>query len=117
MGSLSLPNSEFQMSAYLIVRAEVTNETDRSSFDTWYENEHLPEAVAAFNAEGASRGWSDVEPNVHYAFYRFPNLAAAQSIGDSEAIRGMIKEFDRLWDGKVVRTRDIVEVIQTIEAS
>ena len=105
------------MSAYLIVRAEVANEADRAGFDTWYENEHLPDAVSAFNAESASRGWSDVEPGVHYAFYRFPDLKAAQSIGDSDAIRSMIKEFDRLWDGKVVRTRDIVEIIQTIESA
>ena len=104
------------MSAYLIVRAEVANEADRQPFDTWYENEHLPDAVKAFNALGASRGWSDVEPGVHYAFYQFPDLAAAQNIGDSDAIRSMIKEFDRLWDGKVVRTRGIVEIKQTLDA-
>ena len=104
------------MSAYLIVRAEVANEADRGPFDVWYQNEHLPDAIKAFNAEGASRGWSDVEPAVHYAFYRFPSLAAAQAIGDSDAIRSMIKEFDRLWDGKVVRTRDIVEIKQVQDA-
>ena len=104
------------MSAYLIVRAVVENEADREGFDTWYENEHLPDAVKAFNAEGASRGWSDVDPSVHHAFYRFPDLAAAQNIGDSDAIRSMIAEFDRLWDGKVTRTRDIVEIKQTLGA-
>ncbi|MEM7504993.1 MAG: hypothetical protein AAF417_23425 [Pseudomonadota bacterium] len=104
------------MSAFLIVRAEVADEAHRKDFDTWYENEHLPDAVAAFNAEGATRGWSDVDPSVHYAFYRFPDLATAQSIGSSDEIAALIKEFDRLWDGKVVRTRDIVEIINTIEA-
>lgn len=104
------------MSAYLIVRAEVANEADRGPFDDWYQNEHLPDAIKAFNAEGAWRGWSDVEPAVHYAFYRFPDLAAAQAIGGSDAIKALIKEFDRLWDGKVVRTRDVVEMKQSLEA-
>ena len=100
------------MAAYLIVRAEVRDDADRDSFDRWYQGEHLPDAVAAFQALGATRGWSNVETNVHYAFYRFADLAAAQAVGDSDEIRALIAEFDRTWGERVVRTRDIVEIIQ-----
>ena len=40
------------MSAYLIVRAEV-DPSVREGFDTWYQNEHLPDAVKAFKALSA----------------------------------------------------------------
>ena len=51
------------MTAVFIVRAEVDPDA-RDAFDTWYETEHLPDAVAALGAAGASRGWSGVEENV-----------------------------------------------------
>ena len=35
------------MAAYLIVEAEVEEES-RDAFDLWYENEHLPDAIKAF---------------------------------------------------------------------
>lgn len=101
------------MTAYFIVRAEV-DPAARDAFDAWYENEHLPDAVAALGAASASRGWSDVEDNVHIAFYAFPDLAAVQRMTASDALKGMIAEFSRLWDGKVTRTRDVVELIQEI---
>ena len=37
---------------FLIVRAEV-DPAARDAFDTWYQNEHLPDAVKAFSAAGA----------------------------------------------------------------
>ena len=105
------------MSAYLIVRAEVADENNRAAFDTWYRDEHLPDAVAAFGANRAWRGWSDVDPSVHFAFYEFDDLQRVREIASSEAIKGLIAEFDRLWDGKVVRTRDVVENIHSIGQS
>ena len=95
------------MAAYLIVRAEMRDPDVRDAFDRWYQEEHLPDATRDFGALGAQRGWSDVDPNVHYAFYRFPDLAAARAVGDSDAIKALIAEFDRLWDQRVTRTRDI----------
>ena len=68
------------MSAYLIVRAEIADPADREPFDTWYGEEHLPQAMKAFGALRATRGWSEVESNVHYAFYWFPDLAAAKAV-------------------------------------
>lgn len=101
------------MTAYLIVRAEVA-EADRDAFDHWYETEHLPDAKAAFQARSAYRGWSDVTPGVHIAVYEFPDLAHARAIADSEEIKALIAEFDRVWQDRVQRTREIIEVKQTL---
>ena len=101
------------MTAYFIVRAEVDPDA-REAFDRWYQEEHLPDAVVAFDAAGASRGWSDVEENVHVAFYEFADLAAVNRVMGSDALKRMIAEFDRHWSGKVTRSRDVVELIQTI---
>ncbi len=104
------------MSAYLIVRARVEPGI-HDAFDTWYQNEHLPEALAAFRAfqaRGAKRGWSSLDADVHIAFYEFPDLAAAQALMDSDILQGLIAEFDRHWGDKAPRTREIVEFSQTI---
>jgi hypothetical protein len=101
------------MTAYLIVRAEVP-EADREAFDHWYQTEHLPDAKAAFNATAASRGWSAETSGVHIAFYQFPSLLQAQSIASSAEIETLIAEFDRQWQGRVTRTREVVEIDQSI---
>ncbi len=101
------------MTAYLIVRAEVP-QTDHDAFDHWYENEHLPDAKAAFKALSASRGWSAETQGVHFAFYEFPDLQKAESVVSSTQIQTLIAEFDRVWQGRVTRTRDIVEISQAI---
>ena len=92
------------MTAYLIVRAEV-DPSVKSQFDTWYQ---------AFHAVTAKRGWSSVDPHVHIAFYEFPDLDAANTLLDSETMKGFIKEFDLHWVGKVVRSRELVEFSQAI---
>ncbi len=99
------------MSAYLIVRAEVEEES-RTAFDAWYQSEHLPDALRNFNGVSAMRGWSEVEPGIHLAFYEFPDLAAANKLLASDLMKDFIKEFDRHWAGKVTRTRDVFEVKQ-----
>ena len=97
------------MQAYLVVRA-VVPEAERHDFDEWYRTEHLPDAVKAFAAEAAWRGWSRTDPSLHYAYYRFANLAAAEAIGTSPAIRALIAEFDARWGTRVTRTREVIEV-------
>jgi hypothetical protein len=101
------------MTAYLMVRAQVPD-ADHDKFDHWYETEHLPDAKKAFGARTAWRGWSTIEPSCHIAFYEFPDLEAANSITGSDAIKELIKEFDRVWQGRVTRTRDVVDILQTI---
>jgi hypothetical protein len=99
------------MTAYLIVRSNV-DPSVKDGFDTWYQNEHLPDAVKAFNPLSAKRGWSELEESVHIAFYEFPSLAVANDVMASDKIAELIKEYDRHWLGKVTRTREVVEFIQ-----
>jgi hypothetical protein len=101
------------MTAYLIVRAKV-DPSVKDQFDTWYQNEHLPDAAKAFSPLSAKRGWSRLEESVHIAFYEFPNLAAANDVMESDKIAALIEEFDRHWLGKVTRTREVVEFVQKI---
>lgn len=101
------------MTAYLIVRADV-DPSVKEQFDVWYQNEHLPDALKGFNAVSAKRGWSSVDANVHIAFYEFPDLDAADAILGSDIMKGFIKEFDRHWEGKVERSRELVEFCQQI---
>ena len=103
------------MAAYLIVRA-VVPETDREKFDQWYQDVHLPEALAAFDAARAWRGWSYDNPTLHFAFYEFPSLAEATAIGDSEAMKNMRADFDGQWQDRIVRSREFVQVTQEIQA-
>jgi len=101
------------VTAYLIVRAEVP-EADRAAFDKWYEDEHLPDAIQAFQADGAERGWSDVDPGVHIALYKFPDLAKVRAVSASDEIKALIAEFDRNWQGRVTRTREVLEIKQSM---
>lgn len=102
------------MPTYFIVRAQVSDPAEREAFDRWYREEHLPDALKAFKARRAFRGWSQVDAAVHCAFYEFDTLAAAQAIQGTEALKQLIAEFDRVWGTRVTRTRDLVEVTQTL---
>jgi hypothetical protein len=104
------------MTAYLVVRAVVADPDDRTRFDDWYRTEHLPDALRAFNARSAMRGWSVTDPSVHTAFYQFDTVADVEAIGGGAAIRGLIAEFDRVWGSRVVRTRDIFRVDDELKA-
>ena len=105
------------MPAYLVVRAVVADPADRVDFDDWYRTEHLPDALRAFAARSAWRGWSRSEPAVHCACYRFGSLAAAEAATGGEAIKALIAEFDRRWGSRVTRTREIFRVIDELEAT
>ena len=102
------------MTALFIVRAQVVDPAVKDAFDRWYQDEHLPDAVKAFKARRAWRGWSDMDGSVHYAFYEFDDAARARAIPGSAAIKALIAEFDRAWGDKVKRTRDIVDTAQAL---
>jgi len=104
------------MTAYFIVRAQVADAALKVDFDRWYHDEHLPDALNGFKARRAWRGWSEVDASVHYAFYEFNDMAQAQAIQCSDALKRLVVEFDRAWGDKVMRTRDVVDVIQSIDA-
>ena len=93
--------------AILSVRA-VVPEAEREAFDAWYRDEHLPDATTAFGADRAWRGWSSVDPGVHVAFYEFSDPSAATAILDSAVIKRLVAEFDRVWEGRIERARDVV---------
>ena len=99
------------MPAYLVVRAVVA-EADRPDFDAWYRAEHLPDAINAFKPQRSWRAWSRSDPSVHYAFYQFPDVAAAEAITGSSAIGALIAAFDARWGNRVVRAREIIEVVE-----
>jgi hypothetical protein len=101
------------MKACFMVRAVVAEAGERPAFDRWYEEEHLPDAVKAFNATRGWRCWSRTDPAVHYAFYEFTELAQAEAIPGSPALRALVAEFDRAWGARVTRSRDILELAGT----
>jgi hypothetical protein len=100
--------------AYLMVRAVVAEAADRPRFDHWYETEHLPDAARAFEARRAWRCWSRTDPSVHIAFYEFPDAARAEAALASPALRELVAEFDRVWEKRVIRTRDVLEMVGEI---
>ena len=102
------------MSACFIVRAQVVDLSVKDAFDKWYQDEHLPEAMKAFGAKGAWRGWSDMDPSVHLAVYEFDDIAKLRAIPGSAAMKVLVAEFDRAWGKKVSRTREAVRVVQRI---
>ena len=103
------------MSAYLVVRA-VVSEADRRDFDHWYRTEHLPDAARAFEAQTARRAWSRTDPSVHYAYYQFATAATAEAVNTSPAIRPLVAAFDARWGTRVTRTREIIEVADTLKS-
>lgn len=103
------------MTAYLVVRAVVADPTDRAAFDHWYRTEHLPDALKAFNALSAMRGWSTVDPSVHTAYYRFETVEVVQAITSGTEIKALIEEFDRVWGTRVVRSRDILPIADELK--
>jgi len=104
------------MAALFIVRAQVADAAVTDDFDRWYQDEHLQEALKAFHAKRAWRGWSEVDSSVHYAFYEFEDVAGVRAIQGSAALKRLAAEFDRVWGEKVKRSRDIVEVMQAMGA-
>jgi hypothetical protein len=54
---------------------------------------------------------------VHCACYRFASVAAAEAATAGEAINALIAEFDRRWDSRVSRTREILDVADELEAA
>jgi hypothetical protein len=104
------------MTACFIVRAQVVDASIEDAFDRWYQEEHLPDALEAFGARRAWRGWSDADEGVHYAFYEFDDIGRARAIQGSEALKRLVAEFDQAWGDKVTRSRDFVEVVQSVGA-
>lgn len=100
------------MSAYIVVRSDTSN-VNKNEFNIWYEEEHLVEALNAFNAIGAKRGWVN-DSKIHLAIYKFKNIVLAKKVLKSKALDNLIKKFDNRWHNKVLRTRELFEIIQEL---
>ena len=81
----------------------------REQFETWYQEKHLPEAHRAFGSYQAYRGWSSDKPGAHVAICRFANVGAVNEITEDGILGTLVAKFDERWQGKVSRTREIVE--------
>ena len=99
------------MPHFFLVRATVADLAKRAAFDTWYENEHVPDAVKAFGAQKAWRYWSESDPAVHIAQYQFVDRAALDHGTRAEVMQRLVADFDKLWPG-VPRTREIWSLAQ-----
>jgi hypothetical protein len=97
--------------AYLMVRAQVANASDRTKFDQWYGTHHLTLAVDKFRAEKGWRFWSRSDPSVHYALYQFNDVAAVRRSLESPDFKMLVADFDEAWP-HVPRTRDLIEAVQ-----
>ncbi len=90
-----------------VVRSTVTDSSERASFDDWYRQEQLPDAVRAFGVKKAWRCWSADNPSVHLATYQFSDNDAFDRATGGDAIKALVTEFDRCWP-EVKRTREIL---------
>jgi hypothetical protein len=97
--------------AFFMVRA-VVEERLREKFDDWYSGHHLPLALDEFEAEKCWRFWSTVEAGVHYAIYRFPDMARLDAALQSDGFKMLVKDFDEAWPSGVTRTRDKMTMVE-----
>jgi hypothetical protein len=97
--------------AFFMVRA-VVEERLREKFDDWYSSHHLPLALDEFEAEKCWRFWSTVEAGVHYAIYRFPDMARLDAALQSDGFKMLVKDFDEAWPSGVTRTRDKMTMVE-----
>ena len=64
-------------------------------------------------AKNAKRGWIK-NTNFHLAIYEFENNKDAEKAINSKNLEILIKKFDKKWENKVQRTRELTELIQII---
>ena len=96
---------------YFMVRAVVT-EPLRQKFDHWYSTDHLPWAIRIFKCDKAWRFWSELEPGVHYAVYRFADKATCDVALGSAEFKELVADFSRSWPEGITRTRDVVTLAE-----
>ena len=99
--------------AYLMVRSQVANASDRQRFDHWYGSHHVPMAMDRFRCEKGWRFWSRSDPAVHYALYQFADVATLRKTLDEPGFKELVADFDQAWP-QVPRTRDLIEAVQAV---
>ena len=100
---------------FFVVRATVTDPSNRAAFDIWYESVHLPDAAKSFGVKKAWRFWSLADPAVHQATYQFDDQASLERAMNGEDMKRLIADFNRDWPD-VTRTRDTFVLAQEFGA-
>lgn len=101
--------------AYFVVRAVVPEEA-RRAFDDWYRTDHLPWAMRLFGAQKGWRVWSETDPSVHQAIYRFADRGALERAINSEGMKELVADFDRAWPN-VKRSREIFALAEEADGT
>jgi hypothetical protein len=76
LGTKSCRENSETSHTFFIVRATMADPAKRAAFDDRCHAEHLPDAMKAFGAQKAWWFWSESDPAVHQATYRFAGRAA-----------------------------------------
>ena len=97
------------MSAYLVVRSVVVEAADRPAFDRWYDTDHMPKALAMLGALEGWRLWSETDPAVHYAVYRYASMDALNQRNDANRL-ALMAEYEQAWP-RVTRTREVLRMV------
>ncbi len=100
--------------AVFIVRSTVADPAKGTTFDKWYQNELLPDAVKSFRVKKAWRIWSLTDPAIHQAVYLFDDEAALDRAMKEEVPR-LIDKFVRDWPD-VPRIRETFVLAQEFGA-
>ena len=82
-----------------IVMAKVKPEAEEA-FNRWYNEDHMPKALERFPGVISGRRYRIMEGEDEYRFmamYEFETYEAMQKAVNSEAIEGLIKEFDEAF--------------------
>lgn len=99
--------------AYFVVKAQVS-EADRTRFDAWYADAHLPLAMEKLRAEKGWRFWSRSDASTHYAVYQFSDVKTLRQRLGSPDYNLLIADFDGAWP-HIQRSRDLVELVDAAE--
>lgn len=99
--------------ALFVVRATVSNASQRQAFDGWYSREHLPDAMQAFGVSKAWRAWSISDPALHQATYQFADQAALDGAVNGDEMKRLVADFNCDWP-EIPRTREILVLAEEV---
>jgi hypothetical protein len=103
--------------AFLVVRSVLSDPSLRAQFEHWYATDHLPRAIVDLGAEKAWRLWSETDPNVHCAVYRFVDIDALKRGVGSDGFKALVVDYDRTWPNGVARTREILSLVEDLSGA
>src|SRR5258706_15547653 len=79
---------------FFVVRATVSDPAKRAAFDTWYANEHMPDAVKTFGAEKAWRFSSGTHPAAKAGGFQIPDQTSLHPATPEVRRKQMVARFN-----------------------